>query len=149
MDADLGVPSHPLRGGGAIIDGTSVVGARAAVDLLKAVRGAVTPEQRQIVLTGAIEWTGESDYDDLEAFGAFIVRVNVAKCIAIGPEARAIFASVGREGSWDGESQHVEDVASAYDEVSNDIGPGDVVVVLGGVPKDMGALVLRLSELLA
>ena len=142
MDADLGVPSHPLRGGGAIIDGTSVVGARAAVDLLKAVRGAVTPEQRQIVLTGAIEWTGESDYDDLEAFGAFIVRVNVAKCIAIGPE-------VGREGSWDGESQHVEDVASAYDEVSKDIGPGDVVVVLGGVPKDMGALVLRLSELLA
>ena len=109
----------------------------------------MTPEQRQIVLTGAIEWTGESDYDDLEAFGAFIVRVNVAKCIAIGPEARAIFASVGREGSWDGESQHVEDVASAYDEVSKDIGPGDVVVVLGGVPKDMGALVLRLSELLA
>ena len=37
MDADLGVPSHPIRGGGAIIDGTSVVGARAAVDLLKAV----------------------------------------------------------------------------------------------------------------
>ena len=56
---------------------------------------------------------------------------------------------MGREGSWDGESQHVEDVASAYDEVSKDIGPGDVVVVLGGVPKDMGALVLRLSELLA
>ena len=34
-------------------------------------------------------------------------------------------------------------------DLDKDIGPGDVVVVLGGVPKDMGALVLRLSELLA
>jgi UDP-N-acetylmuramyl pentapeptide synthase len=96
-----------------------------------------------------VELTGGSDYDDLEAFGAFIVRVNIAKCIAVGPDARAIFASVGREGSWDGESQHVDDVATAYDEVSKDISQGDVVVVLGSVPEDMGSLVLRLRELLA
>ena len=149
MEAELGVPVYPHRGGGAVVDGTSVVGARAAVDLLKAVRGAVEPEQRQILLTGSVELTGGSDYDDLEAFGAFIVRVNIAKCIAVGPDARAIFASVGREGSWDGESQHVDDVATAYDEVSKDISQGDVFVVLGSVPEDMGSLVLRLRELLA
>jgi fructose-1-phosphate kinase PfkB-like protein len=43
----------------------------------------------------------------------------------------------------------VDDVATAYDEVSKDISQGDVVVVLGSVPEDMGSLVLRLRELLA
>jgi UDP-N-acetylmuramyl pentapeptide synthase len=143
------VPVRVLKNGGAIVDGSALTEAREAVDLLKEVRGVLTPDQRHILITGALAFSGDSDYDDLEAFGAFIVRMNIALCIAVGPQARPIFASVGREGSWDGESQHVIEPSDVYDELGKDIRPGDVFVVLGGVTKDMDVVVSALTESLA
>ena len=143
----LELPVHELRGGAVVIDGSSVASARDAVDVMKDVRGRLTPDQRHIVVTGAVSLGGDSDYDDLEAFGAFIVRMNIALCVAVGKEARPIWASVGREGSWDGESQHVETPDEVYAVLAGDIQPGDVFVVLGGVTKEMGLVASTLREL--
>lgn len=142
----LSLPVHEIAGGALAVDGSEIVTARDAVDVLKDVRGRLTPEQRHIVVTGAVSLGGDSDYDDLEAFGAFIVRMNIALCVAVGKEARPIWASVGREGSWDGESQHVETPEEVYAVVSGDIRPGDVFVVLGGVTRHMAQVTSMLRE---
>ena len=144
-DAPEGV-STLVHGDIVIVDGTVLSGARAAVDVLKAVRGLVSPEGRIIAVMGGLELSGDSDYDNLEAFGAVMVRLGIALTVAVGPAARSIFLSVGREGSWDGESQYSADVSNAYDEVRGYIGPGDIVVVLGGAGDDLRPLVQKLSE---
>ena len=123
-----------------VVDGTDIAGAGRAVDLLKTVRGLTERPRRILVATGAIGLSGDSDYDSLEALGAVMVRLNVDLVVAVGPTARSIFLSVGREGSWDGESQHCDDVARAYDVVHAYMGPGDVLVVIGGVGESLAPL---------
>jgi UDP-N-acetylmuramyl pentapeptide synthase len=98
------------------------------------------------VVAGAFDFDGDSDYDSLDAFGAFMVRLNVDQVFAVGPDARALFLSVGREGSWDGESQHCVDVGSAYDEVRGFVQSGDVVLVMGTRSVDLLPLVWKLRE---
>jgi UDP-N-acetylmuramoyl-tripeptide--D-alanyl-D-alanine ligase len=142
----LSLPVYELSGGATVVDGSAVVSARDAVDVLKDVRGRLSPDQRHIVVTGAVSLGGDSDYDDLEAFGAFIVRMNIALCVAVGPAARPIWASVGREGSWDGESQHVDTPEQVYAVVSEDIRPGDVFVVLCGDGENMTVVTSMLRE---
>jgi UDP-N-acetylmuramyl pentapeptide synthase len=57
-----------------------------------------------------------------------------------------LFLSVGREGSWDGESQHCGDVEEGYAELRAFIRPGDVVLVMGSSTTDLYPLVERLIE---
>jgi UDP-N-acetylmuramoyl-tripeptide--D-alanyl-D-alanine ligase len=73
-----------------------------------------------------------------------MVRLNVGQVFAIGRGARALFLSVGMEGSWDGESRFCEDSDSAYDDIRAHILPGDVVLVLGDTEKPLSTLVARL-----
>jgi UDP-N-acetylmuramoyl-tripeptide--D-alanyl-D-alanine ligase len=138
--------STRVRGDIVMVDGTALSGARAAVDVLKAVRGLVLPEGRIIAVMGGLDLSGDSDYDNLEAFGAVIVRLGIALTVAVGPAARPIFLSVGREGSWDGESQYSADASNAYDEVRGYIEPGDIVVILGGAGENLSPLVQKLGE---
>jgi len=137
---------HALGSGITLIDDTATSRANEAVASLKTVVNIADRQSRVIAVAGAFEFDGDSDYDSLEAFGAFMVRLNVDQVFAVGPEARALFLSVGREGSWDGESQHCADVQTAYDEVRAFIRPGDVVLVMGAASIDLSPLVAQLSE---
>lgn len=132
-----------------LIDDTATTQANEAVTSLKTVTNVAGHDSRVVVVAGAFDFEGDSDYDSLDAFGAFMVRLNVNQVFAVGPDARALFLSVGREGSWDGESQHCADVDSAYDEVRAYIRPGDVVLVMGTHSVDLVPLVLRLREAFA
>lgn len=129
-----------------LIDDTQTVLAQDAVKSLKTVTNVAARQSRVIVVAGAFEFNQDSDYDSLEAFGALMVRLNIDQVFAVGPEARALFLSVGREGSWDGESQHCVDIPSAYDELRAFIRPGDVVLVMGSHSVDLQPLVTQLSE---
>lgn len=127
-----------------LVDASLVTLASRAVDVTKSVSALARGSRRVVLVSGTLDFSGESDYDNLSAFGALMVRLNVGQVFAIGRGARALFLSVGMEGSWDGESRFCEDSDSAYDEIRAHIRPGDVVLVLGDTEKPLSALVARL-----
>ena len=134
-----------------VAEGTSLLEAVGLVDdwasSNRVPRGEVCADD--VLLVDASDTTGSSDYDNLSAFGALMVRLNVTQVFAIGPGARALFLSVGMEGSWDGESQHCQDTATAYDDIRARIRPGDVLLVLGSTEQALSPLVGKLREGLA
>ena len=127
-----------------LVDASGVTLASRAVDVTKSVSALARGSRRVVLVSGALDFSGESDYDNLSAFGALMVRLNVGQVFAIGRGARALFLSVGMEGSWDGESRFCEDSDSAYDDIRAHILPGDVVLVLGDTEKPLSMLVARL-----
>lgn len=127
-----------------LVDASLVTLASRAVDVTKSVSALARGSRRVVLVSGTLDFSGESDYDNLSAFGALMVRLNVGQVFAIGRGARALFLSVGTEGSWDGESRFCEDSDSAYDDIRAHIRPGDVVLVLGDTEKPLSALVARL-----
>jgi UDP-N-acetylmuramyl pentapeptide synthase len=129
-----------------VIDDTGSRGAADAVESVKTISMISARQRRVVVVAGPIDFADESDYDSLDAFGAFMVRLNINQVFAVGPMARALFLSVGREGSWDGESQHCVDVATAYDEVRAFVRPKDVVLVMGTTAESLLPIVEKLVE---
>lgn len=127
-----------------LVDASGVTLASRAVDVTKSVSALARGSRRVVLVSGTLDFSGESDYDNLSAFGALMVRLNVGQVFAIGRGARALFLSVGMEGSWDGESRFCEDSDSAYDDIRAHIRPGDVMLVLGDTEKPLSALVARL-----
>lgn len=137
---------HKTDSGLVVVDDTATTGAEGGVATLKTVTQLAGRDTRVVVAAGAFDFSGASDYDSLDAFGALMVRLNVSQVFAVGPEARSLFLSVGREGSWDGESQHCGDVEEGYAELRAFIRPGDVVLVMGSSTIDLYPLVERLIE---
>ncbi|MCF8550141.1 MAG: hypothetical protein K9G09_04505, partial [Pontimonas sp.] len=137
---------HHVGEGVMVIDDTGTQGVNNAATSLKLVTGLAARQRRVVVAAGALDFGGDSDYDDLGAFGALMVRLNVNQVFAVGPEARALFLSVGREGSWDGESQHCVSVDDAYDDIRAFIRPEDVVLVMGTTGPSLLPLANRLAE---
>ncbi len=136
----------PVSQGVIVIDDTATRGVNDAATSLKVVTSLAARQRRVIVAAGALDFGGDSDYDDLGAFGALMVRLNVDQVFAVGSEARALFLSVGREGSWDGESQHCDSVDDAYDDIRAFIRPEDVVLVMGTTGPSLLPLATRLVE---
>jgi UDP-N-acetylmuramyl pentapeptide synthase len=137
---------HSVGQGVLVIDDTGTRGVNDAATSLKIVTGLAARQRRVVVAAGALDFGGDSDYDDLGAFGALMVRLNVNQVFAVGPDARALFLSVGREGSWDGESQHCVSVDDAYDDIRAFIRPEDVVLVMGTTGQSLLPLARRLVE---
>lgn len=137
---------HPLGQGILLVDDTGSPSANDAVSALKTVTSVAARQRRVIVVAGALEFDGNSDYDTLGSYGALMVRLNVAQVFAVGPDARALFLSVGMEGSWDGESRHCLSIESAYDEVRAFVRPEDVVLVMGSTRLSLFPIVEKLRE---
>jgi UDP-N-acetylmuramoyl-tripeptide--D-alanyl-D-alanine ligase len=137
---------HTLTQDIIVIDDTQTISANEAVTSLKRVTMAARGERRVVVVAGPVDFSGDSDYDNLQAFAAVMVRLNVSQVFAVGPQARAIAVSVGLEGSWDGESHHCPDVDQAYDEVRAFIRPGDVVLIMGTTSDSLYPILQSLME---
>lgn len=128
-----------------LVDASHVTQASPAVDITKSVSALARGSRRVVAVAGTLDFSGESDYDNLSAFGALMVRLNVTQVFAVGRGARALFLSVGMEGSWDGESRFCEDSDSAYDDIRAHIRPGDVVLVLGSTDESLSEMVQKLK----
>ena len=128
-----------------LVDASHVTQASPAVDITKSVSSLARGTRRVVAVAGTLDFSGESDYDNLSAFGALMVRLNVTQVFAVGRGARALFLSVGMEGSWDGESRFCEDSDSAYDDIRAHIRPGDVVLVLGSTDEALSEMVQKLK----
>lgn len=146
----LGLPRGELLADDVVlVDASYVVQASRAVDVTKSVSTLARDTRRVVAVAGALDFSGASDYDNLSAFGAFMVRLNVTQVFAVGRGARALFLSVGMEGSWDGESRFCEDSVSAYDDIRAHIRSGDVLLVLGSTDESFTPLVQKLRDDLA
>lgn len=128
-----------------LVDASEVTKASPAVDVVKSVSALARGTRRIVAVAGALDFSGESDYDNLSAFGALMVRLNVDQVFAVGRGARALFLSVGMEGSWDGESRFCEDSETAYDDIRAHIRPGDVVLILGSTDESFTEMVGKLK----
>ncbi|WP_191413872.1 UDP-N-acetylmuramoyl-tripeptide--D-alanyl-D-alanine ligase [Salinibacterium sp. ZJ450] len=96
---------------------------------LKTLAQIVTPEQRSVAVLGEMAELGEFADEEHDRIGRLTVRLNVRKLIVVGHRARHIHNAAGLEGSWDGESVLVESADEAYDLLSEELRPGDVVLV--------------------
>ena len=149
VSGDLHAVSVPvgveLSEGVILVDASDISQAARAVDVVKSVSALSRGVRRVVVIAGALDFSSESDYDNLSAFGALMVRLNVDQVFAVGRGARALFLSVGMEGSWDGESRFCEDSVSAYDDIRAHIKPGDVVLILGSTDESFTEMVGKLK----
>jgi UDP-N-acetylmuramyl pentapeptide synthase len=135
-----------LSQGIVLIDDTGTTIPNDAVSSLKTVTSVAARQRRVVVVAGALNFDGDSDYDTLGSYGALMVRLNVDQVFAVGADARALFLSVGMEGSWDGESQHCLSVEDAYDKTRAFLRPEDVVLVMGSVSMSLLPLVEALGN---
>jgi UDP-N-acetylmuramoyl-tripeptide--D-alanyl-D-alanine ligase len=72
---------------------------------------------------------GAAAGEEHDALGRLAVRLDIARLVAVGPNARRISAGAGLEGSWANESTWVPDVAAAVALLRAELAPGDVVLV--------------------
>ena len=84
---------------------------------------------RTWALLGPMAELGGGAVAEHDALGRFAVRLNVSRLVAVGAEARPIAQGAAHEGSYDGESQWVPDIAAAVDLVAPQLEKGDVVLV--------------------
>lgn len=98
---------------------------RAALKSLAAMAG----EGRTWAVLGEMLELGDESVEQHDAIGRLVVRLDIAKLIAVGEGARPIHMGAAHEGSWGDESMWVPDVESALDVLRSQLAPGDVVLV--------------------
>ena len=102
---------------------------------------------RSIAVLGEMAELGEYARDEHDSIGRLVVRLNVARLIAVGHGARHIQSAAGLEGSWDGESILVADADEAFDILEPMLRPGDVVLVKSSKSAGLRVLGDRLAGL--
>jgi UDP-N-acetylmuramoyl-tripeptide--D-alanyl-D-alanine ligase len=102
------------------------------------------PGSRSLAVLGQFDSDPADFVEAHDAIGRLVVRLNVAKLIAVGDGARHLQSAAGLEGSWDGESVIVGSPEEAYDLLRDEIRGNDVVLVKGGSTTGLAALGDRL-----
>ncbi len=95
---------------------------------LKALVGMGSGRRTWAVLGEMLE-LGPDSVAEHDAVGRLAVRLNVSRLVAVGPGARAIHTGATQEGSWGEESVHVPDAEAAYALLTEQLRPGDVVLL--------------------
>jgi UDP-N-acetylmuramoyl-tripeptide--D-alanyl-D-alanine ligase len=60
--------------------------------------------------------------------GTQVVRLNISRLVVVGREARALYVSAVQEGSWGDECSFAETLDEAYDLLTAELEPGDLVL---------------------
>lgn len=85
--------------------------------------------RRTVAVLGEMAELGPFAQEEHDRIGRLVVRLDIRQLVVVGDAARHIHAAAGLEGSWDGESILVPDIDAAYDVLSEQLRPGDVVLV--------------------
>lgn len=101
---------------------------------------------RTIAVVGPLQVDEHDRFDEHDALGRIVVRLDIAQLVVIGHDARHLFMAASLEGSWDGESVLFDDAASAYDFVRATTGTNTVILVSSGAHGALAELVARLQE---
>ena len=84
---------------------------------------------RSIAVLGEMSELGDAAQEEHDRIGRLVVRLNIGQLIVVGYGARHIHNAAGLEGSWDGESLLVDSADDAYDLLTENLRPGDTVLV--------------------
>ncbi|HET7476382.1 MAG TPA: UDP-N-acetylmuramoyl-tripeptide--D-alanyl-D-alanine ligase [Dermatophilaceae bacterium] len=105
---------------------------RAALKALAAMgrtpRADGTPRRTWAVLGEMLE-LGEVSVAEHDAIGRTVVRLNIARLVAVGSGARPVDSAARHEGSWGEESAWVPDTDAAYELLRRELRDGDVVLL--------------------
>jgi UDP-N-acetylmuramoyl-L-alanyl-D-glutamate--2,6-diaminopimelate ligase len=120
---------------GAPVELLDVTGEPTLDDLVAGVRELrrTAVDRRTVAVVGAP--SGAADVRDLDALGRLAVRLDVRRLAAVGDTVRAVHTGAYQEGSWDAESVHLPDVATARQWLAEELRGGDVLLVAGAGPE--------------
>ena len=99
---------------------------------------------RSIAVMGELDSTEREWFDDHDALGRIIVRLDISQLIVVGHGARHVHNAAGLEGSWNGESMLVDSADEAYDVLRTRVDQEDVMLVTGASRTPLASLVDRL-----
>jgi UDP-N-acetylmuramoyl-tripeptide--D-alanyl-D-alanine ligase len=100
---------------------------RAALKALAVMSGG--KRRRTWAVLGPMAELGEAAREAHFELGRHVVRLDIARLVVVGADAAGIHAGAVLEGSWGEESVHVDDVDAAVALLSDELRPGDVVLV--------------------
>ncbi len=100
---------------------------------------------RAVAVLGEMAELGSWALEAHDRIGRQVVRLNIDLLVVVGERARAIHLAAVQEGSWGGESIHVESLDDAYDVVRGLLEPGDVVLVKSSKSAELRFLGDRLA----
>jgi UDP-N-acetylmuramoyl-tripeptide--D-alanyl-D-alanine ligase len=146
---EAGLRVRPVAPGAFVldIDGEANRDTVAAALRVLAVLG--THGYRTVAVLGEFDSSPLDYVEEHDAVGRLVVRLNIAKLIAVGHEARHLQAAAGLEGSWNGESVIVATPEEAYDLLREEIRENDVVLVKAARRVGLGNLGDRLAEVMS
>lgn len=84
--------------------------------------------RRTWAVLGAMLELGEDSIREHTAVGTQVVRLNISRLVVVGREARALYVSAVQEGSWGDECVFAETADDAYELLSAELKPGDLVL---------------------
>ena len=102
--------------------------------------------RRTWAVLGEMAELGDAAWEEHDALGRLCVRMNVARLVAVGPNAKAIHAGATLEGSWGEEAAYVEDAGAAIRLLHAELEPGDVVLVKASRAAALERVALALVE---
>jgi UDP-N-acetylmuramoyl-tripeptide--D-alanyl-D-alanine ligase len=120
---------------------------RAALKALVSVaRGRRAAGGRSFAVLGHMAELGPDGPAEHDALGRLAVRLDVARVVAVGEQARPIQHGAALEGSWNGESSWVPDAEAAIALLRQEVRPGDVVLVKASRAASLERVALAIAE---
>ncbi len=101
---------------------------------------------RTVAVLGPMAELGADTEAEHDAVGRLAVRLDIARLIAVGGDARPIAQAAALEGSWNGESSWVADTDAAIGLLNAELRPGDVVLVKASRAAKLERVALALGE---
>ncbi len=111
---------------------------------LKALKG-IAGSGRSIAVLGAMRELGETSLDEHFRIGLLAVRLRIDLTLVVGDEAKAIYDSAVREGSWGDEAAFVTTIDEAERYLNDVASEGDTILVKASHGADLWRLADRLT----
>lgn len=102
--------------------------------------------RRAVAVLAQMAELGPDSIAEHDRIGRLVVRLDVAQLLAIGDEARPIAHGAALEGSWNGESEWVPDIAAALGRLTELVRPDDVVLIKGSRAAGLERLAAELVD---
>lgn len=104
------------------------------------------PHERTVAVLGAMSELGEQAGEEHDRIGLMAVRLNIARIVIVGTEARRMYLAAIAEGSWDGEAVFFASADEAFDYLQGELREGDRVLVKSSNAAGLRFLGDRLGE---